>query len=316
MANGQVETGGGGVGPQGPQGPAGPQGPEGPQGPAGSAGGGAYDVELAYTSAAPEETGITATVGAFAYDAVIFQDDTGIPEPDDGDIGDIARDQTDNSIWMKSIVGGWEDTGRDATGALLSGTAAPDDGDGNDDDLYFRTTTLDIYVKSAGSWGSPVVAGVAVGAPQANTFLVTVPDTDSIFRCGSVYGLDGDNLNQSMVGLFRISGTQFTVLAAIQPSATGDILRYRGPSRKIGSAFEIVYVDADRSQVYAQVQGKNNTYPLMSAFPWLGTIALAVFSDPGGFAGVGTATTLSGWALKNGVRYDITGVSSGYPVLA
>jgi hypothetical protein len=43
-----------------------------------------------------------------------------------------------------------------STNTWLSGSGTPANGSGNDGDYYFRTATGDVYLKAAGTWGSPI----------------------------------------------------------------------------------------------------------------------------------------------------------------
>lgn len=53
--------------------------------------------------------------------------------------------------------------------AFLVGVGAPDDGDGNNGDSYENVTNGDVYVKAAGTWGSPIGNLRGATGPQGAT---------------------------------------------------------------------------------------------------------------------------------------------------
>lgn len=57
-----------------------------------------------------------------------------------------------DGAWVEATGGG----GGGGGGAWTVGVGAPNDGDGNDGDLYLEALSGDVYQKSAGTWGSPV----------------------------------------------------------------------------------------------------------------------------------------------------------------
>ena len=80
----------------------------------------------------------------------------------DGEIG-IERDEPMTYVKMKIGDGStpWLDLAYfggsgGGGGAWTVGVGAPNDGDGNDGDLYLEALSGDVYQKSAGTWGSPV----------------------------------------------------------------------------------------------------------------------------------------------------------------
>lgn len=83
-----------------------------------------------------EVTGYTTGTGALAF-TVAARDTAGT--------GTVTS-------WRVSIAGR-----RGVAGTVwLTGSGAPSDAAGRDGDLYFRTTTDDVFVKTAGTWGSPI----------------------------------------------------------------------------------------------------------------------------------------------------------------
>ena len=76
-----------------------------------------------------------------------------------------------------------------------SGTSAPSAGTGVDGDFYFRTSTGDVYTKSSGSWGSPVVnltgptgatGSTGSAGPNTVTTSTTTTGTGAVYANGSV----------------------------------------------------------------------------------------------------------------------------------
>lgn len=281
------------------------------------------DIGIADPSAPGTALGVTATVEAYELDATIVHDDAGIPGPFVGSPGDAARDTDTGKVYLKNIWSGWFDTGATGSDAFTSGSTVPDNGDGSDGDLYLRTTTAIIYKKDSGSW-SPQdnTGGAGVGTDLSKLFKVTVPDTDAVFVCGDIHGIDGDDGTKALINGWKLSATEYIVSAPVSPSASGNLVRYASPARKVGGGFEIAYLDADGVMVHAMhVAGFSDDglgEPTEAGQPcWLGIVGAAAMNAPGGFNPVSvTAVHIRGLAVKSGVLYTMGDADAdGYPAL-
>ena len=80
------------------------------------------------------------------------------PKGDKGDTGDTGPAGADGSDGAPGATGATGPAGADGVNGSTwySGSGAPSSGTGVNGDYYFRTSTGDVYLKSAGSWGSPI----------------------------------------------------------------------------------------------------------------------------------------------------------------
>jgi hypothetical protein len=138
----------------GDTGPQGIQGDDGPQGPAGTAGAdGAQGIQ--------GEQGDAGPTGAAGADGATIHTLVGNPTSGLGSVGDLALNFTSYELFEKTGPTTWtsrgiiagEDGIVGADGSTIRfGTTVPSDLLGNDNDLYLRTTTGDLYTKSGGTW--------------------------------------------------------------------------------------------------------------------------------------------------------------------
>lgn len=281
------------------------------------------DIGIADPAAAGVSLGVAATVAAYELDASIAHDEAGVPGLEVGLPGDAARDTDTGKVYLKNIWSGWFDTGATGNGAFTSGSAAPDNGDGSDGDLYLRTTTAIIYKKDSGAWGAESNTGDAgVGTSVSLLYKVTVPDADAVFVCGDIHGIDGDDGTKALINGWKLSATEYIAFGVVAPSASGNLVRYASPARKVGGGFEIAYLDADGVMVHAMhVAGFSDDGlgdPTAAGQPaWFGIIGATALNAPGGFNPVSiSGVHIRGLAMKNGVLYTMGDADAdGYPAL-
>lgn len=161
-------------GDKGDKGDTGLQGPDGTPGVAGAAGaagakgdkGDTGNAGAAGADGAPGPTGKSIHVG------------TGAPASGLGNTSDSYVDQSNFNYYMKVNSTTWQNLGSlkgpagtngtdGADGVTIhTGSSVPSSGLGNDLDLYIRTTNGDVYLKTGGAWGSPIMN---ITGPQGAT---------------------------------------------------------------------------------------------------------------------------------------------------
>lgn len=206
-------------GQQGDPGPQGADGDPGPQGAPGTAGAdGAQGIQGEQGDAGPE--GPAGQDGATIH-VILANPTSGL-----GNVGDIALNASTYHIFDKTGPTTWTDRGslRGADGVIGQdgstirfGSTVPDNSLGNDDDLYLRTTTGDLYTKSAGAWtlainlvgpeGDQGPQGIQGVEGKSIRFGTGAPD-NSLGNNGDVYiATDTDHYYTKSAGAWTDEGT-------------------------------------------------------------------------------------------------------------
>ncbi len=147
------------------KGDTGATGATGSTGATGAAGDSAY-VYIAYASD-DAGTDFTTTFDSGLDYIAVLTSPTEIASPDAGD-----------------FTGLWFNYKGPAGLSILNGSGAPNDANGNNGDLYFRHTG-DVYVKAAGTWGSPVFSMADLTTLIVDTLTVTTLNMASLIFEGA-----------------------------------------------------------------------------------------------------------------------------------
>ncbi len=127
--------------------------------------------------------------------------------------------------WSLASGAGGGPGGGESGPFVLSGTTAPDNGDGEDDDLYFRTTTGDVYKKIAGAW-SLVANLVGPEGPEGDA---GAPGADGADGAPGADGADGAGFAPVAAHLTAdtslTSAPTFTDLATINATGTAFLIK-------------------------------------------------------------------------------------------
>lgn len=107
------------------------------------------------------------------------------------------------------------DPGADGNNLLVD-SGAPDDGDGNDADVYIDLTTGDVYVKASGTWGSPVGTLPGGGGGGGAVVQVVNTQTGAVATGATSIPLD-DTIPQNT------EGDEYMTLAITPTSATNKL---------------------------------------------------------------------------------------------